>query len=396
LHKTLNSLQQNKRTVLGLMSGTSCDGLDVALLEIQGSGLQTRFRLLAGKNYSYEPQRRQALLKFLSLTENNARILSQLNFYLARIWAEIIALFLKEHKLSAQDVDVIGSHGQTIWHQPQAEYFIDRPLRSTLQLGDPSVLAQLTGIPVIGDFRVADMALGGQGAPLIPYFDWLFFSAFKENILAVNIGGISNVTFVAADGAFDKVQAFDCGPGNMLLDQVTQHFFNVAYDAQGRLARQGAFSQKLFDSLLKHDPFLKQTPPKSTGREQYGKDFMDVVLKKSKQFKLSPHDILHTLTRYTAYGIYENYRLFVAPRHKVQKVAVGGGGSRNIFLMVMLQEYFKEAVVQSTQSYDLDDDFKEAIGFAILANETLHGRPSNVPQATGASRPAVLGKICIP
>jgi len=395
VQKLLASIKKEKRLILGLMSGTSCDGLDIALIEVRGSGRQTRFRFVGGKNYAYSTLQRRELLKLLNPSENNALFLSQLNFYLAEIWAGMILDFLKLQRLAARQVDAIGSHGQTIWHQPAAQNFIDRPIKSTLQLGDPSVLAQLAGIPVIGDFRVADMALGGQGAPLIPYFDWLFFSPFKENILSVNIGGISNFTFVPADGDFDKMQALDCGPGNMLLDQIAQHFFNVEYDAQGRLARQGAFSQKLFDSLLQNDPFLKQTPPKSTGREQYGKDFVAFILKKAKRFKLSGNDILHTLTRYTAYGVYENYSLFVAPRHKADKVAVGGGGSRNIFLMVMLQEYFKEAVVQSTQSYELDDDFKEAIGFAVLANETLHGRPSNVPQVTGASGPAVLGKICV-
>lgn len=396
MQKILNSIKKEKRLALGLMSGTSCDGLDMALIEVRGSGRQTRFRLLAGQSVKYSETQRRELLAFLNPAQNDALALSQLNFYLAEIWAEMVLRFLKEQRLTPQQVDVIGSHGQTVWHQPAAQHFIDRPVASTLQLGDPSVLAQLTGIPVIGDFRVADMALGGQGAPLIPYFDWLFFSRFKENILAVNIGGISNFTFVPADGAFDKVQAFDCGPGNMLLDQIAHHFFKVEYDAQGRLARQGAFSQKLFDALSEHDPFIKQSPPKSTGREQYGREFVNFILKKAGRLKLSGHDILHTLTRYTAFAIYENYRLFVAPRHKVEKVAVGGGGSRNIFLMVMLQEYFKEAMVQSTQSYDLDDDFKEAVGFAVLANETLHGRPSNVPQVTGARGPAMLGKICIP
>ena len=391
----LSGLKQTQ-TVLGLMSGTSFDGLDMALIRIEGSAANTRISFLKGSSFMYSAKQKSALLRLINLEHNNALVLSQLNFYLAEIWAEMIKRFLRDHSLRPKDIDFIGSHGQTVWHQPQAEKFIDRLIRSTLQLGDPSVLAQLTGIPVIGDFRVADVALGGQGAPLIPYFDWVFFSQFEENILAVNIGGISNFTFVPANGDFNRVQAFDCGPGNMLIDAICQWRFNQDFDRDGKLARGGRFSESLFDFLVQADSFLLLPPPKSTGREHYGKTFLERVMEKGRTLNLKDEDILHTLTRYTAYTIFENARRYLEGFSVLGTVVVGGGGSRNGFIMKLLQEYFELLPVKVTTEYGLDDTFKEAIGFAVLANETWHGQPSNVPRVTGAKHPAILGKICLP
>lgn len=394
MKKLFNILNKRKRSILGLMSGTSCDGLDIALIEVEGSGIDTRFNFLAGQSAPYSKKQKQALLELMQPDKSNAETLCQLNFYLANIWAEMIHAFLKKQGLTKHEIDLIGSHGQTIRHQPDPKKFIDRKISSTLQLGDPSVLAQLCGIPVVGDFRVADAALGGQGAPLIPYFDWIYFSRFKENILAVNIGGISNITFVSADGDFNKLIAFDCGPGNMLIDQAMQRLYNKPYDKDGNTARSGKFCRALFDCIQKFDTFIQRQPPKSTGRELYGRDFFLTLLKEFIRLRLDEPDFIHTITKYTAFAIYENYRKFIAPHNTVQKVAVGGGGAHNSFLMEMLQDYFNEAEVKKVKGYQLNEDFKEAIGFAVLANETLNGKPSNVPQVTGAVKPAVLGKIC--
>ncbi len=381
-----------KRLVLGLMSGTSCDGLDIALVEI-GSGA---IKCLSAKSYDYSPIQKQAILNYIQLNHSNVKTVSQLNFYLAQIWAELVQRFLKETAWQNKEIDLIGSHGQTVWHQPLAEPFIDRPLRSTLQIGDPSVLAQLVQIPVVGDFRVADMAAGGQGAPLIPYFDWLYFSRYGQNLLLVNIGGISNITFVADDGDLQKVLAFDCGPGNMLMDQAAQHYSGQPFDADGRMAKRGTFSKALFHFILARDSFVDLEPPKSTGREWYGSDFFRAVQKKALGLKLSGADVLHTLAYYTAYTIHENYRHFLAEKHAVQKVLIGGGGARNGFLMNYLKQLFNPVPVERVSTYGIEDDFKEAIGFAVLADATISGKASNVPSATGASRPALLGKICLP
>ena len=385
----------SRKNILGLMSGTSCDGLDIAWVEIEGSGIQTKLVFKAGKSFDYPQQLKTSLLAFMRQSSFSAKDFSQLNFYLAQIWAGMVKQFLRENKLSPGQIDLIGSHGQTIWHQPQSEPFIDRQTASTLQLGDPSVLAQLRGIPVAGDFRTADMALGGQGAPLIPYFDWVWFSQFSKNILAVNIGGISNLTIIPADGSFKKVAAFDCGPGNMLIDGAMQELFAKPFDENGAIAFSGDFSQDLFDRLLQKDTFISQKPPKSTGREFYGEIFLRNILSDAQKLNLKNEDVINTLGRFTAFSIYQNYHNFIAPSFAVQAVTIGGGGAHNRFIMDSLQELFGDIPVSNVKAFNLDEDFKEAIGFAVLANETWQGNFSNVPQVTGAVRPAVLGKICL-
>ncbi len=387
---------EKEKLALGLMSGTSCDGLDIALIAIKGQKQNTVLRFLAGRSYPYTEEQREKLLELMQPGKSSAAAISQWNFYLAQLWAEMVLDFLRRNNRSPEQIDFIGSHGQTLWHQPQEQTLIDRAVISTLQIGDPSVLAKATGIPVVGDFRVADMALGGQGAPLIPYFDWVYFSQFGKNILAVNIGGIANFTFVPADGALQKVTAFDCGPGNMLLDQVTRLFFRKPFDADGRFAAQGTVSPKLLAFLKQSDAFVPAAPPKSTGREHYNRAFVDKFLSFADREGVSVYDVLHTLTVYTAYGIHENYRLFIQPKHRVESVAVSGGGSRNPVLMDKLQQLFGAVPVKTSVDFGLDDEFKEAIGFAVLANETLLGNPSNVPQVTGAAKATVLGKICLP
>ena len=307
----------------------------------------------------------------------------------------MILQFLEENNLTKKDVDLIGSHGQTIWHEPVASQYVDRPVSSTFQLGDPSVLAQLTGIPVVGDFRTADVALGGQGAPLIPYFDWIYFSKFKQTILSVNIGGISNVTLVPVNGEINEVSAFDCGPGNMLIDLAVSRLFNLPYDENGQLARSGKANALFFNLLKESDPFSSTPPPKSTGRELYNQTYLDNLLKKAEPLRLTKADILYNLTQYTAYCIFENYRRFILPEHPAEAVVIGGGGAHNAFLMEILAHYFTPVTVTSAGNFGIDQDFKEAIGFAVLANETIHGTPANIPAATGASRRAVLGKICL-
>ncbi len=395
MHPILKLTRKTDRLVLGLMSGTSCDGLDIALVRVTAAGSDTQFSFEHGKTFPYSSAQKKFLLTLLHRSEHSLQTLSQLNFYLARLWAELIGRFLKEQKIEARDIDLIGSHGQTIWHQPETQAFADTSIASTWQTGDPSVLAQLTRIPVVGDFRVADVALGGQGAPLIPYFDYLFFSRFKQNIISLNIGGISNITAIPADRDMNKVQAFDCGPGNMLMDQATEYFFKEPYDKHGLYAKSGHMHTGFFSFLQDLDPFLRLNPPKSTGREQYSTVYFQQILKQAKKRNLSGRDILHNLTEYTAFSIFENYRLFIQPYLEAEVLIVAGGGVHNDFLMDRLQHYFDPISVQHAQNFGLDEDFKEAIGFAILANETIHAQISNIPQTTGASRPAILGKICL-
>lgn len=387
--------QKKNHTILGLMSGTSCDGLDMALTEISGVGAQSKLKLIAASTIEYSPAVKTALNETLNGKSDSALGLSQLNFYLAEVWAEIIASFISEHKMHKQQIDAIGSHGQTIWHQPMALDFYGKTIRSTLQLGDPSVLAQLTGIPVVGDFRVADVALGGQGAPLIPYFDWVYFSRFKQNILALNIGGISNFTLIPADADFNKVTAFDCGPGNMLIDGAMQELFGRKFDRDGQVALKGNLNDQLFEYIKAKDSFVNQQPPKSTGREHYNRDFLKNILETAKVLNLTHEDITHTISFYSSWAIYENYINYIASAQQIETIAVGGGGAKNNFLMDNLKTLFDPAEVLPVRDFGLSEEYKEAMGFALLANETLLGRSSNVKRVTGAQRPAVLGKICL-
>jgi len=395
MHPIEHLIQKKERLILGLMSGTSCDGLDIALIQMKDSGPEAQYRLVQGKTFLYTNAQKKYLLDRLRSEQLSAYTISQLNFYLAHLWNDFIQQFSHEFQIDLSNIDLIGSHGQTLWHEPQVRKFIDRAIASTLQIGDPSVLAQLSGIPVIGDFRVADVALGGQGAPLIPYFDWLHFSKFKQNILSLNIGGISNITAIPAAHQMDRVQAFDCGPGNMLIDQAMQTFFNEAYDTRGLYAKGGMFIPDFFTFLQELDPFSRTAPPKSTGRELYGQAYFQKILDKANKASLSASDIIRNLTEYTAFSIFENYQRFIEPQLKAEVLVVGGGGVYNDFLMRRLKHYFDPIPVQPAQAFGVDENFKEAIGFAILANETLFAQPGNVPHATGASRPAILGKICL-
>jgi len=388
-------LGKKQRRILGLMSGTSCDGLDMALVQVEGHSLDTNFHLLAAQTNPFSMQQKTALLDFIKSPHVSLQSISQMNFYLAQIWAEMIGQFLRNQNLPVDTIDLIASHGQTLWHQPQSQTFIDRAVTSTLQMGDPAVLAQLTGITVIGDFRVADVALGGQGAPLIPYFDWIYFSRFNSDLLILNIGGISNVTYIPADGVFERIMAFDCGPGNMLIDQAMQHFYEKGFDRDGTVAYSGRISQDLLNDLLAMDHFIEQSPPKSTGREHYSSAFFHQLIQHAEQGHIQTQDIIHTLTEYTAFAIHRNYQRFIEPSHPVEQLIASGGGADNRFLMERLQDYFHPVKVSRVQDFQLDEAYKEAIGFAVLANETLHGLPSNVPAATRARRPAILGKICL-
>jgi len=388
----VNLISKKKRKVIGLMSGTSCDGVDLALVEISGSGLESKVDFLYGYQKPYSEQQKAALLKLMDLNSGNIKLLSQANFYLAQIWADAVEELLKKSGENRSNIDIIGSHGQTVYHQPTSEIYIDRNISATMQIGDPSVLAQLTGITTVGDFRTADVALKGQGAPLVPYFDWLIFSKLKVNLLSLNIGGIANITFIPSDGDINKVQAFDTGPGNMLIDQLMQRLYELPYDQDGKIAHLGQFSDKLFNFLLKEDPFPKLPPPKSTGREHYGSEFIIKLLRQAVRWRIDEPQVLHTVTKYTAYTIWKAYDQFIDS--KIRYLFVAGGGSHNEFLFQALQDYFQDVEVERTDKKGMDVDYKEAICFAVLAHECVNGKNTNLPQVTGALKATVLGKIC--
>lgn len=257
------------------------------------------------------------------------------------------------------------------------------------------VIAKLTGIVTIGDFRTGDVALGGEGAPLVPYFDYLLFHSKNKNRALLNIGGISNITVLNKNFDATKVLAFDTGPGNMMIDIVAKKFFTKEYDKNGMLASSGKIDEKLFDALIKKDNFIEKKIPKSTGREYYGKEFLSPLFKKF--IRVSKEDWIATVSTFTTYGVFRNYEKFVKGETEIEELFVSGGGSHNKFLMRSLQKYFgKNVEVKNVENLGISSDAKEAICFAVLVNETLSGNPSNIPRVTGASKPTILGKICLP
>jgi anhydro-N-acetylmuramic acid kinase len=313
-----------------------------------------------------------------------------MNFALGSIFAQAALEVIAQAGLKTSEVDLIGSHGQTICHLPETL------VRSTLQIGEPAVIAHRTGIVTVGDFRVADVAAGGQGAPLVPYVDFLLFRDDEKSRAIQNIGGISNVTVLPAGGGLEDILAFDTGPGNMMMDEVVRIITDSreSYDRDGEMASKGTSNHRLLQKLLAH-PFISYPPPKTTGREDFGAHFVRELVDEAGEAGISHADLLATVTAYAAECIYHNYKRFILPEYDLSEILISGGGLHNLTLMALLQERFHSIPVRSVEAYGLVSDAKEAIAFAVLANETIHGNPGNVPRATGADRPVVLGKIVI-
>ena len=381
------------RMVAGLMSGTSLDGIDAVVARLAGSGRALRVEQRAFVSVPYPEMLRALLLRNSAPETTSVYDLSQLNVRLAHAYAEAVRQAVRAAGLPLDALDLVGSHGQTVHHVPEAADCAGLPTTSTLQIGDPSVLANLLGVPVVGDFRVADMALGGQGAPLVPYFDYVYFADADETRGLLNLGGIANLTVLPAGGGPEAVYAFDTGPANMVADALTQRFFDRPYDEDGGLAATGRVDDALLTHLL-DDPYFAQPPPKSTGRERYGALFVEDLLQRGGT--LPPADLLATATMLSAASIHDAYVRFFAPDHPLDVLIVSGGGRHNQFLMNGLAERFAPVPVRPIDAYGLDADAKEALCFAVLAHETFNGIATNVPSVTGASGRTLLGKICIP
>lgn len=393
---------KKKKNVIGLMSGTSLDGVDAVLCEITGKGTRTKIIQKKFITYPFPKGLKKVLLKNSSLRRGNVTEICKLNFLISLIYVDAIKLLCKKARIPLTKIDLIGSHGQTIHHLPKKERYFGYKFGSTLQIGDPSVIAKLTGITTVGDFRVGDVALGGEGAPLIPYFDYILFSSKEKNRALLNVGGISNFTILkkyrnltAEKKKTKKVIAFDVGPGNMMIDLLTKKFFSKDFDKDGKIALNGKVNEKLFSALIKKDNFIKKRPPKSTGREYYGKEFLVQLQRRFK--RISKYDWITTVTKFTAYSVYRNYDLFIKDKIKIDELFVSGGGAKNKFILKELKNYFgKNVNVKSIKNLGINSDSKEAICFAVLANETIAGNASNIPSVTGARRETILGKICLP
>lgn len=395
IQKLYELSRKSEKLALGLMSGTSLDGIDIALVSIKNSGTKTSVKELGFQTFSF-PKKLKAMIHSNAETNGgNVTDICMLNFMIARVYADKVNLFLKKLNIVPKDIDFIGSHGQTIHHLPLKKTLFGINTSSTLQIGDPSVLAKLTGILTIGDFRVADVAFDGQGAPLVPYFDYLLYRSDKKNRALLNIGGISNITALPKAANPSDIIAFDCGPGNMLIDATANKYFNKSFDINGKFASKGSINFELINDFLKKDIFVKKTPPKSSGREYYGKYFLQNFEKQIS--RLNKFDLIATMTYYTAVAIFNNYKSFISNKFLIDELFVSGGGAFNNTLMNNLQSLFgKNISIKTTDAIGISVESKEAVCFAVLANETLCGNPSNVISVTGAKKETILGKICLP
>lgn len=393
MNKKLSALINKKsRTVIGLLSGTSVDGVDTVLLKISGSGLNTKLKIIDFLTYPIPTQVRKAILSNSDKRTAKIHEISQLNVIIAQIFADAVSKILKRNKLNSSQIDLIGSHGQTIHHLPEMKNYWGYKVKSTYQIGDPSVIANLTGITTIGDFRIADCAVSGDGAPLVPILDYILFSHKSKNRALLNIGGISNITILPKGGKKKDVFAFDTGPGNMLIDGMMYHLFKKPYDKNGLTAKKGTVNAELFNYLL-NDEVYRAEPPKSTGREHYGRDFQLKLLKIAK--KINKSDVIRTVTEFTAYSIWYNYHNFIEGKTRINELIVSGGGAENPLVMKILKSYFKGINVRKMNDFGITAENKEAVLFALLANECISGNPANMPEVTGSNNEVILGKICL-
>ncbi len=399
-HSTMTHLEKlirkKEKLVVGLMSGTSVDSIDAVLVSITGNGTSTRFKQIAFHTHRYPKGYQKFVLKNSLPRSGSVDIISTLNILSAQYFTDAVKALAKKARIPLGKIDLIGSHGQTVHHLPEYQNLFRKKIRSTLQIGDPSTIAKLTGIVTVGDFRTGDMALGGQGAPLVPYFDYLTFRSTNCNRALLNIGGISNITLLKKNCSVTDVNAFDTGPGNMVIDGLMNKMYNKPFDYQGNIASQGKILSGLLGALLDHPYFLRSLP-KSTGREMFGSLFIEKILKK-KSNHLRYEDIIATATEFTALTIYDQFNRYLRKQLKnnvLDELIVSGGGSKNKTMMRALQRYFSPTQIVTSDSLGVSSNAKEALCFAILANETISGKSSNIPNVTGAKQRTVLGKICL-
>lgn len=381
---------KESKLVVGLMSGTSLDGVDAALVQITGAGERTQIQLKHFLSLPFEASVQSELLRAASGAAVSTQVLSHLNFLLGRLYVEAVLTLCREAEADIGTVDLIGCHGQTVFHQSQPALFCGRMVASTLQIGEASILAEVTGVTTICDFRPRDMAAGGKGAPLIPYVDYLLFRDGQLGRALLNIGGIANVTCLPAEALVQQVTAFDTGPGNMVMDALVRHFTGgqKTYDQDGLIASRGKIIPALLEKLLT-GPYFQAPPPKTAGREQFGEAFVAEFLRESARFE----DLVCTAAELTVQSVAQGVSRFLLPHTRIDQLIVSGGGARNGFLMERLQAVLAPAQVLRSEALGVPSAAKEAIGFAILANETFHLHSGNVPSATGARHPVVLGKV---
>ncbi|MCK9444479.1 MAG: anhydro-N-acetylmuramic acid kinase [Tissierellaceae bacterium] len=381
--------KKEKRVAIGLMSGTSMDGIDACLLEISGKGLDIRFQILKFITVKYTSEEKSRIEGLCNNDRATVKEICHMNKLLGEKFGDAAMKVCSAAGFSLEQVDFISSHGQTIYHMPE--------VGSTLQIGELAEIAAKTNCITVGDFRPSDMAYGGQGAPLVPFMDYVLFSHKEKGRILLNLGGIGNITVLPANSKIADVLAFDTGPANVLIDSLVQKITNgdKLFDESGSMAMKGQINHDWLNELIHKDKYLDLEPPKSTGREYYTDEFASNLYKKGIELGLKDIDIVSTITAYTAKTVANQINKFVLPRFSIEEIYVSGGGAHNKFIMGLLNEYL-EMKVSTVEELGLSSDAKEAVAFAILGNQFLLGETNNIPSATGANRDVIMGKLVFP
>jgi len=380
-------------TVAGIMSGTSADGIDVAVVRIVPGGQRPKLTLLAHEGFSFPAALRRAVLAAMNADSTSTAELARLNWRLGLAYAEAVQATVERHKIK---LDLIGCHGQTLFHQAKAAAYAGLKFACTWQAGEAAVIADALGIPVVSNFRPADMAVGGQGAPLVPLLDYVLFADAKRGRVLQNIGGIANLTAIPAGANANQVVAFDTGPGNMVIDALAQSLYGRPFDRNGKFAAEGTVLAPVLAAQLRN-PYFRLRPPRTAGREQFGRTYVADFLVECCRHSDRPEDALATATALTAETIALSYERFVLPRMGKRGVdyIVSGGGARNATLMAMMLQRLEPlgCELAASEEFGLPAEAKEAAAFALLAWQTWHRLPGNLPAATGAKRPVILGQV---
>ena len=376
--------------VAGVMSGTSCDGINVALVDITIAKCgQPKLKLVGHAEFPYRKPVRDAVLAAMNADHAKVADLARLNFLLAELYADALVATQRRFRVKIQ---LAGCHGQTLYHQGEAANFLSRSIATTWQVGDGAVIAARSGVAVVSDFRPSDMAAGGKGAPLVPFLDYWLFRDRRIGRIVQNIGGIANLTAIPAGATPEQVIAFDTGPGNMVIDALTERLFGKPFDRDGQIAASGTFLDRVVRDVMRSS-YFRRKPPKTAGREEFGREFVQLFLRKCG--RADKRDVIATATALTAYSIADAVREFVLKKHAYKEFIVSGGGTNNPTLLAMLANLLAPLSLQIRLSdeFGIPSEAKEAVAFALLAYQTWNRKPSNIPAATGAKRLAILGKV---
>ncbi|MDC0558829.1 anhydro-N-acetylmuramic acid kinase AnmK [Candidatus Izimaplasma bacterium] len=375
------------KLAIGIMSGTSLDGIDIVIANIDGHSEDTKVRILAFDTFKYDDSLLVKIKECLNGYMVAPALICSINFELAYAYSDAVKKSCLKHGFRLDDVDFIASHGQTIYHINDP---INGYVRSSLQLGDGAVIANQCKTTVVSNFRTADIAVGGKGAPLVPFADYILFKDITKNRSLHNIGGIANMTIIDKESSLDDVYAFDSGPGNMMIDYACKKYYKIEFDQDGEIARKGIVINELLEELLTND-YLKQSPPKSTGREMFGDEYTEGILHMYHENR--PEDVIRTLTEFTKDTIVNSYKDFILPLTKIDEIIFSGGGAYNKFLLESIKKDLPQIKIFALEDIGYNSSSKEALAFIILGNETLHHSSSNVLKATGAKEKVILGQV---